>query len=166
MRSIPILTQQLLLSCEKAITAESPINNWACASCHAWLDQDQVQIHQWHLLTQRQMSSCQVVSQAGDLRPQKCRQFGASWSSSWKKAAVFCFFFPFGNALTSPRLPLGWVTKWERKKIHLDLNGAKGKGGIVFVMAGKSMLQRNLIKHLLDSLLRPFVLGLTFIGNK
>lgn len=34
------------------------------------------------------------------------------------------------------------------------------------MMAEKSMLQRNLIKHLLDSLLRPFVLGLTFIGNK
>ncbi len=103
-----LILQGLFCDGEKAVTVDSIINNSACASCHAWLDQDQVQFHRRHLLTRRQMSSCQVVSSSAVTFV--CRN-AVRWGLlviKLKRAPVFCFFplFPFVNALTTPRLPV------------------------------------------------------------
>lgn len=67
------------------------INNLACASCHAWLDQDQIQIHQCNLLTQRQMSSCHIVSStAVTFVYRNAVQWGLL-VIKFKMAPVFCF---------------------------------------------------------------------------
>lgn len=78
---------------DKAAVAHSTINNGVCARCHAWLDQDQIQIHQRRLVTQRGMSLCQAVrSTALRFINKKCRQLGPL-GCKLKKVPVFYLYF-------------------------------------------------------------------------
>lgn len=114
---------------EKAVTADLTINNSACASCHARLDQDQVQIHQWHLLTQRQMSSCQVVSSTAVTFIYRNAVRRGLLVISFKKAPVFCFCppLPFCECMHNSTTSLSdeWRSEKE-KKGHFNLNETEG----------------------------------------
>lgn len=88
----------------------------SCASCHAWQDQDQVQIHQWHLLTQRQMSSCQVVSSTAVTFIYRNAVRWGLLVISFKKAPVFCFcpLLPFRECTLNSTTSLS--DEWRSEK--------------------------------------------------
>lgn len=118
----------------------------ACASCCAWLHQDQVQIHQWHLLTQRQTSSCQSC------QPPRCWPSstemptdGASWSLSVGRRQSFAFahvssFCGRTNGSVASRQMSDTV-----KRIYLGLSGTTGLRVAVFTILKTGMLQYSTI---------------------